>query len=428
MKTKKILFLILFTFTTLIVNAQFKVDAEIRPRFEFNDGVKTLLSKDESPAFVTSQRSRLNLSLTDEKVNIFFSIQDCRIWGESIYKKDVPSIMVNEAWASYAFKENITLKLGRQLLNYDDKRLFGPSDWGTVGATHDLALLKVKGNDTKIDMGFAYNNNVDKKYESNYPLDYYKYLGFVWINKAFSKNFSLSLMNIADGYQKEDSDDTIYSRFTSGFYGNYMNDSSLLSLSFSVYYQYGKSPDGSSVGAYFFSIAPEFKLSKKLKVIAGIDYLSGGDAFSSSNKNKAFSTLYGDTHGYYGHMDYFTSIDEDTQGSGLADLFLSFQHKLSSNTSFEFWVHNFSLTNNAVDTVSSPGNTLKAKKKLGNEIDLMLKHKLSNNVELRVGYSTMLATETMELFKGGDHSKYQQWGWVSLIFKPTLFKTESKKN
>lgn len=407
------------------INAQLLVSGEFRPRFEVRDGYKTLLNKSQNPAFVTSQRSRLNLEYQKESLTFYLSLQDARVWGESVYKADNPSFGLNEAWMRYLFSDFWSLKLGRQVLAYDDSHLLGPNNWGNVGASHDVAILRFVKNDLKMDVGMAFNNNTEKLYESNYPLNYYKYLGFLWINKALNDDFSLSLLTIADGNQEADSHTAVHSRFTSGFFFSQTNTTSLFGLNLSAYYQYGKNPAGKSVSAYLISLYPKVRLSKKLELSPGLDYFSGNDAFENNEKDQAFSNLYGDGHGLYGYMDYFSNIPKDTKGSGLTDIFLRCSFKPSAKTGFEFTVHNFSLTANAIDSISIQGSLLKAERKLGTELDLVFKHKLKPDVDLNVGYSTMLASESLELLKGGDHSKYQQWFWIMIVFKPILYKQES---
>lgn len=426
--SRKKLLPILALFLSINAYSQLKIDAEIRPRFEYRDGYKTLLSSDQSPAFVISQRSRVNFGYTDEKYTLFLSVQDARIWGEAVSKTDAASIDLFEAWAQYNFTDNFSMKVGKQSLSYDDKHLLGPNDWNNVGATHDIAMLKYKEDGLKVDLAGGYNNNSDKNYESNYPLNTYKYLGYLWINKTISKNLSISALHLMDGYQKEKSNDTIYTRATSGIFASYTNDSSFFSMNLSGYYQYGKSKAGTRISAYYFTIAPEFTISKKIKIIAALDYFSGDNALKNDNEINSFSNLYGDGHGLYGYMDYFTTIDSHTKGGGLADTYLRLNYKASKNTSIEATIHNFRLTNTIIDSTSTPGIHIKAKRNLGTEIDLMVKHKLNTNVELRLGFSSMLAAQSMEVLKGGDCSKFQSWTWVMFIFKPTLFKSEKSKN
>ena len=158
-------------------------------------------------------------------------------------------------------------------------------------------------------------------------------------------------------------------------------------------------------------------------MIAAIEYLSGKDEFSTDDKVTSFDKLYGNGHSWYGYMDYFTELPSNTKGGGLSDIYLRLQYSLNK-TSAELTGHYFSLTGDLVDTISTPGTIKTAAKGLGTEIDLMIKHKLNGKTEFSCGYSTMFATSSMELIKGGDASKYQQWFWVMLTFKPTLFKQD----
>lgn len=417
---KKFILFISLIFCSYVLYGQFVVDAEIRPRVEFNDGLKSLSTKDQSPALVTSQRTRLNLNYQDDRISTRFSIQDARIWGESVYKSDVSTMNVFEAWVGYKASENFSFKLGRQAIKYDDLRLIGPSNWGNVGASHDLALFQFKMNSNTIHLGMAYNNDKDKRFESNYPLDYYKYLTYLWYNKKWNSVLNTSVMNVFDGYQKEGSSTTLYKRGTSGLFLGFGSDSVASSLIASAYYQYGKSPAGESISAYFASISYGYSWNDDFKTSLGIDYFSGDDFTEVGDKNKSFNNLYGDGHGYYGYMDYFTNIENHTDGGGLVDLYLRMEYAFNGKLSGELTFHNFNLAQSLADTITLQGETIKSSKKLGSEIDFMIKWKIDKTFELRAGYSTMLADKTLEMLKGGDSEIYQQWGWIMLTFKPVF--------
>jgi len=160
--------------------------------------------------------------------------------------------------------------------------------------------------------------------------------------------------------------------------------------------------------------------------VIAAEYFSGDDAFSSDNEQNSFSNLYGNGHNYYGYMDYFSQIDKDTKGGGLMDLYARLNYKFNKKTSAELTYHYLSFTNNAIDSISNPGTDLKADRYLGSEIDFTMKYKPFDNLEVSGGYSTMLASPSMEIIKGGDHKKYQQWAWIMLTFKPEFINT--KKN
>ena len=85
--------------------------------------------------------------------------------------------------------------------------------------------------------------------------------------------------------------------------------------------------------------------------------------------------------------------------------------------------HIFSSTANVADSsgkIYSDG--------LGTEIDLVLTYNWIKSVAFQAGYSQMFATETMEVLKGGDSSKTNNWAWAMIIIKPSLFKTNFKKD
>lgn len=44
-----------------------------------------------------------------------------------------------KAWAKYQFTPKAALKIGRQMLAYDDERLIGGLDWAMQGRSFDAA-------------------------------------------------------------------------------------------------------------------------------------------------------------------------------------------------------------------------------------------------------------------------------------------------
>lgn len=408
------------------VTAQVTLTGEFRPKFELRDGYKTLLADDQHPAFVTAQRSRLNLSYADTRIATYLSVQDVRFWGESPAKADASTMNVFQAWAQVFLSESWTVRLGRQELSYDQNRLLGAANWNDVGASHDLIQLMYH-NAFDLQAGFAYNNDKSKNAESNYPVKNYKTLAFMRGEKDLGKSFNASLIVITDGNQKEDSDYAIYQRFTYGGNLQFSNDSSRTKAYASAYLQNGKSPDGTDISAYFLSLNLGYNFTKKLNGLLAAEYFSGDDAFSASNTKNSFNNLYGNGHNLYGYMDYFSQIDKDTKGGGLMDLYARMNYKFSKKASAELTYHNFSFTNSVVDSISTPGISKKADAYLGSEIDVTFKYKPAANLEFSCGYSTMLTAPSMEILKGGSHARYQQWVFVMLTFKPEFYNSNKNK-
>lgn len=426
LKMNKTLTTIFLLLTAIKGFSQFTLTGELRPRIEYRDGYKNLLSTDQNAAFITTQRSRLNLDYKDERLAVKFSLQDIRTWGETAATKDASSFNIFEAWAEFYFTENLSIRLGRQQVAYDKNRLLGTRNWNQVGNSHDMILLQY-AKDLSLQVGFAYNNDKSKNSESNYPVDFYKTLVFVRGEKDFGELVNISALFLNDGYQKEGADDTIYFRNTYG--GNLSIGNSSVKPSFygQYYYQSGKSQTGENIGAYFVSASLSYKLSEALSATAAIDYASGDDPFKVDNKKNSFSNLYGNGHSYYGYMDYFSRVDESTSGSGLMDIYARLDSKLGGKITGQLTYHYLKLTNNAIDSLSNPGDLLKADRQLGSEVDVLFKYKPTSNVEINLGYSAMFAKPTTALIKGGDHKKYQQWAWVMLIFKPELYTSKKQQ-
>lgn len=176
---------IVFTAITVMVflvghpfnsQAQFSLTGQIRTRSEFRDGAGTLNKTGSPPAFFTSQRTRLTLGYKWDRLNFNVALQDVRVWGQdasTINPADGNRLMVHEAWAEVTLMnandttiktkllDNLSFKIGRQTLIYDDVRLLGDLDWAQQARRHDALLLKAMHKGWQIDLGAGFNQNTD---------------------------------------------------------------------------------------------------------------------------------------------------------------------------------------------------------------------------------------------------------------------------
>ncbi|MDD2563695.1 MAG: alginate export family protein [Salinivirgaceae bacterium] len=424
LKNSSLLFL--FFLIGSLSYGQLIIDAEYRLRSELRDGYKSLSIDSLSPALITFQRTRLNFDYKHDKIHAYISVQDARIWGENKWGTEDPGIGIHQAFIKYSISEQLAVKLGRQEIIYDRNRLMGIKNWGNVPIVHDAAILQFNNEDqTKADLVLAYNNDSDKIYESNYAVDMYKYLTVLRLYNKFSEELNLSFLTIIDGNQAIGNYKKVYARGTSGIFAEINIDNFMIDAM--GYYQYGKSKAGIKISSYFFHVKPTFMVNENLKIGLGIDYLSGDNALDNNNKDNAFSTVFGDGHGFYGYMDYFTNIPTHTNRGGLNDIYLQADYKLSPKLSLTGAIHNFRLTNNILDVGSTPINPTAAKKQLGIELDAVLAYKFYPNSTLTVGYSAMMAQKSMELIKIGSSKGVQNWLFVAVIFKPELFRSINKE-
>lgn len=173
---KIILVYLLALFVKDSIHSQMSLGAQLRTRTEIRDGLGNLNLKTGKIAAFTSQRTRLLFGYKWDRVNFGFSIQDIRLWGQdasTITNADGNRLMLHEGWADLILLNKadttiktrgidlLTLKIGRQELNYDDVRLIGNLDWLQQGRRHDMALLKAIHHGWQIDLGYAFNQNTD---------------------------------------------------------------------------------------------------------------------------------------------------------------------------------------------------------------------------------------------------------------------------
>ena len=147
----------------------------------------------------------------------------------------------------------------------------------------------------------------------------------------------------------------------------------------------------------------------------GFGYLSGNSkTISTGSTDHLFDVLYGNTHRYFGFMDYFRSFAADTRQGGLADYYLWLDYRFTDKISLRNITHTFSLA------TTNPGIT--GKKNLGLENDLIFKYKFAAWGELENGYCFFLPSETLETIQSVSDSRYSQFLYIQLTLTPELFK------
>ncbi|RUT73261.1 alginate export family protein [Ancylomarina longa] len=402
-----------------MVMAQLSFTGEIRPRTEYRHGLKSLYESSDEAAFFTSQRTRLNVNYAEEKFKVGLSLQDIRVWGDvkQLNASDKNQLMLHEAWGEIIFNKSFSLKVGRQELVYDDHRILGNVGWAQQARSHDLALFKFNTDENgKLHVGFAYNQDSEKLDNRLYQTGgNYKSMQFMWYNRKSEKfdfsllflNNGLQYMNVVGGTVVDDA--TRYSQ-TFGTYMNYRPCK--VTFTGSAYTQFGKDVNNRDLKAYLLSAGMNIPLSSNWKGNVGFEIQSGTD----SNKqnvgfdNKSFTPLFGTNHKFNGHMDYFY-VGNHTNNVGLQDFYGGFNYA-KDKFSFASKIHIFSAQANVMS------GTEKLDKYLGTEVDLSVGYKYSKGVLIKAGYSQMFASDTMEVLKGGDKTKLQNWAWVMLVFKP----------
>lgn len=405
---KGVLFLAVL-FISSEIFAQLDFSGEFRPRTELRNGYKTLPSATDKAAFFTSQRTRLNLYYKNDDFKVGFSLQDVRTWGDTKQLNTTDNhIFIHEAWGQYFFAKEFSIKMGRQELIYDDHRIFGSVNWAQQARSHDVAVFKYHENTLKLDAGFAFNQDKENLFGTNYTLNNYKTFQYLWLHNDFN-NFGLSVLLLNNGMQAVE--DVIYSQ-TYGLRLTYKLDD--LSLATAFYGQGGKNANDVDLSATYFAAEAMYKVDGGFTFGAGFEHLSGNDSdmIGNANEDKAFTPLYGTNHKFNGHMDYFY-VGSHVGNVGLNDLYIALKYN-KNKFSMALTTHFFSSDGMIMD------GTTEMEKKLGTEADFSLGYKFNKFVSFNFGYSHMFASESMEMLKGGSKDEGSDWAWAMFTFKPNF--------
>jgi len=451
MKNLKLLSLLLLIGLSTNIFAQFQITGQFRTRNDNMHGYKKIAGVDSETSFFVSQRSRINLDYKSDKYTVKFSLQDVRLWGdEDVYngtgvvRKSFNTIDVFEAWVDLKLCEHSNLKIGRQVLNYDDGRLISGRNWWQSGMSYDALLYKYNNKDMglSVDVGLTLNNHTENLFGNDYYTDRMKTMDYLYVKKSFSKKLYVSFMTIGSGYQKAGTTSTIYMMGTEGFHLNYnagKKPENGLFSKLNIFMQNGKNRAGQDVSANMFTAEIGYRLmDKKLAISAGVDYLSGNDdADTTSAYNEidhTFSLLYGGRFPYYGgNLCQIVINDKNLKGAGLMNPHFKVSYKFSDKASVNFAFHMNMLANNLTATNDSTKEFYD--KNLGNNIDLSFTYKFNKEVVLKIGGSYGMPSDTFIRMQnvidsnGNYKAGTNYYAWAMLIIKPSFFvQKEKQKN
>ena len=398
MKIKINFYLILLFFISLnIFSQEFEADLQIRPRYEYRNGYKQPIAY-------------------GVKATTKFTFQNIRVWGDvkSTATSDVNGIEIFEAWANYNFNEKWSAKLGRQVISYDNQRIFGEIDWLQQGQSHDAILVAYDNKKSKLNLGFAYNANMESLVEEPYLVASYKSFQYAWYHTAFDK-LNMSLLFLNTGYENKPvlpiTELTVDYIQTFGTYLNSKGKNWDSNLSF--YAQTGKSK-GKTVSAFDAAINFNYALTEKFKIGIGYEFLSGKSQLDTSTDVKSFYPLFGTNHAFNGYMDYFY-VGNYQNSVGLQDIFLKLLYNFQK-WQFALMPHLFNSGNTVVNPEKMEMNSY-----LGTEIDFTMQYTVNKYIKTSGGYSQMFGTETLQQLKGGNTNHTNNWAWIMVNVDPKLF-------
>lgn len=407
----------------------FTLSAQLRPRFEYRNGAYVPLQEGEKPAILVNNRTRLNFNYQHgDQLQFYVSLQNVNIWGQApqVQVKDrTGGLSVFEAYAALPLYKDVNAKIGRQMIVLDEDRIFGSLDWHPAGRAHDAININWKASEKlSLRSFFAFNQNyLEGNITSgnvNNPKGQffapggqpYQHMEAVHAHYDFAPTQGLSVLIANLGQRNDLVDNNDYNMQTIGFH--YRGKSDALRYGAEGYLQTGKNAAGKDKEAFLLAALVGYEFTPAFSATLGLDYLSGNDTNSSSNKDKAFNPFSGTNHKFYGFMDHF--YVSYSPSVGLLNPYLNLNLKTSDKGSLSATGHYF---RSAGKILGSEDNKTRH---LGVEGDLVYTHKIQQYVSLQAGYSLFIPSDSYKSLRSlRNVRKQQDWLWCSLNINPKLF-------
>lgn len=418
MKKLRIVILIILGAISADIQAQeLDVNLQIRPRFEYRNGYKSLLPYGQEGTSQISQRSRLNFNYKQDELTVKLTFQNTRTWGDvtTATTTDKNGVAVFEGWAQYDFTKKWSARLGRQVLSYDNQRIMGEMDWAQQGQSHDALMVSFHPENHQLDLGVAYNSDAENTFQTPYKVANYKAMQYAWYHTTFDKiGASLLLLNTGYEYANNDPKPKLLVDYKQTF-GTYLTyKTAKIDSNLSFYGQTGKSTD-QQVSAWNAAVNFGYTITDKFKAGLGYEYLSGKDNNDGSTVIKSFNPIFGTNHGFNGYMDYFY-VGNHLNSVGLQDAFLKLNYNVNK-WQFALIPHVFLA---AADVVNL-GTNEKLGSYLGTEVDATFGYNFKKDITVSGGYSQMFGTRTLGYLKNGDASHTNNWAWLMVSVNPRIF-------
>jgi len=408
---------------------EFSIDAQLVTRGELRVGGfhGDSLDKEHVSHFALG-KYRITADYKRSWLEVKLSPQFSGIWGQAS-----AGLNLYEGWAKLQSEKGLFVKIGRQELTYDDGRIIGNDDWTMTAPTHDVLKLGYDGENHKVHLLAAYNQNAENIDSGNSyytgGLQPYKTMQTLWYHYDTPKKlFGISLMGMNIGMQsvREEEPQTIYFQQLVGTYMAFRPK--YCSLEGAFYYQLGKEEHGMPIDAFMASAKLNVEPNEKFDLFAGYDYLSGDKYFNIRpdghlglvfhDKVRGFNAIFGSHHEFYGAMDFFY-MSNYVGGftPGLQNLYIGGNVKPVKSLNLNAAYHYYAIATNLKYLDS---------KTLGHEFDFSASYAFHKSVSISAGYTFMRGSETMVILQQIQEVTEQRqlhWGWVMLAVKPALFQT-----
>lgn len=426
-KARPVFASILVTMSTLASANDIVTEDNSLKKFSFNTSFKTRAENFQSFDFDDSDQdftlSQIRLGMTyrpSSRTEIFFQLQDARIFGEQIgstpgiNKEATPNIFedqldIHEAYVKHDF-DRVSVKVGRQKFNLGDQRLVASLEWVNTARVKDGVKFNFNAGD---------NRNVDVFFSSLVPVNPNQLNNQASVgNRYFDSN--LHGIYVTDKSTLPGQMDYWYfyrqnkrlNDATGTYGGRYLGQYKDLAFEVQASVQDGKF-GGQDHSASMMHLGASYPIGSGK---AGIAYNFGsGDSDASDSEHNTFDNLFPLNHAYYGFMDLFSL-------QNIHNLEATYSEKVLGKYSFRAAVQGFWIAEEDSDAWYNAGLRpirragTDVSSYAGSEVDLTLSTSVfDNRLQLLMGYSHFFAGNYLD---DTGSSNNASWYFLQMNFKP----------
>ncbi|MFQ5735556.1 MAG: alginate export family protein [Thermodesulfobacteriota bacterium] len=346
---------------------QYRVRGEYRDNQDFNDNADDSISS-------ATQRVRLTAkaNATDD-TSVKITLQDTRLWGQNTgvltdsggATAENNTLDLHEAYVNVnnLFGTSVSVRAGRQELNYGDQRLIGAFGWSNNGRAFDGVKLNYSNDMVNVD---AFNMTITADTSTATDDDTTLSGVYLTVPKAVPNN-------TVDLYVINKRDNTAMSLYTFG--ARVKGAFNAIDYTAEAAFQSGDQSSTVSYDASAFAVKAGYTLPTPMKIRIGAEYdFATGDDGTTTTDNEAFQILYPTDHGHFGIADV-AGVNHWTNLQAW-----SLNAKANVNEQLSVYAAYWDFTEEET-SVAANGDDL------GNEVDLVATYKYNKAVNVQAGYA-----------------------------------------
>ena len=401
------------------------VGGSVRARYEVYDNFSIRRYNTRFTDDALFARLRLNFDYHfSESAHAFVMLQDSHFWFNRLHVGDFPGscpyqnpLDLRQAYFEWQRIGDSPwgFKIGRQAISYRDKRIFGPGEWGNVGRyAWDAAKITFETDAVRIDAFAAQRVLFDPRRFDSRHFGFDAYAVYAQVKKLPVDLDLFYVLKYDDhGTTVGESGVSDEKRHTFGLYWG-RSPGKGLDYGATTVVQCGRY-GGDDIRAYGYNNSMGYTFDAPWSPRIGVELsYASGDHDPTDGDHETFDNVFGAVDCFYGRMNLFA-------WKNLADYQATFSVKPTKKMKIWLDYHFFRLAEDSDawyycsgrpqrrDPTGHSGSTL------GHELDLMLKWKMTDDLELFTGYAHFFPGGFIKHTPGGHDDA--GWAFVQLLYR-----------